>query len=75
MKICGCNEKCFEVGHEWGHWSQIVCKYYEEIDVDGECVTICRLGGKKVEAYVSHDKYLELKSKQLRIDKLKRLCN
>ena len=35
-KLCGCAEPCFEPGENWGHYSNTMCEYLTEYEVEGK---------------------------------------
>ncbi|MCK9279238.1 MAG: hypothetical protein M0P71_01230 [Melioribacteraceae bacterium] len=38
MKKCGCKEKCFKRGEQWGHLEGVMCKHLGEDSSGGVCL-------------------------------------
>jgi len=57
-KLCGCKEKCFINGQQWGHLEGVMCKYLSEIkDKSGEFYDICHVDKSKVTTYTTETQY------------------
>jgi len=84
MKLCGCKEKCFIEGKDWGEFGGVICNYYGEINrysgypvkyiYEEVCVSICLSSGQDVEPYINEKQYNEAYKKYSREEKLKRIC-
>jgi len=65
MKICGCQEKCFEKGELWGHFSGILCKNLSEKEKEKN---------KTVESFcLKFNEFVKMYSSELEYKKIKGL--
>ena len=68
MKLCGCEETCFERGERWGHLEGVICKHLSEKE-DGAgngLITFCEKFDTPVEAYDTkehHDRLISDRQK------------
>jgi len=61
MKLCGCKEKCFESGEQWGHLQGVLCKHLYERDVGrNKSISKCDVDNSVVIPYSTNEEYLQL---------------
>jgi len=66
LKLCGCEEKCFKRGKDWGHYESVMCKHLTELQcpIKGKSLgMVCDKTYERVLSYETKKQYDEYRRK------------